>query len=277
MWTKLSDEDEAKQNEKWKNTTKMQLPFRYEKLNYNYSSDKSKFLSNDYFESYSSKELVAKPVEGKIYVPPLVLESKISELENTLTEERIFMDLEHSVFSTVFKNSDFSKSSKASKSDAISDLFNESEGELDDYVGQFDFNAKLPDHSQFVINSFGLSSMYEKGQTSTNANKPVSVNSKSAKGKKKKSRHSKKHNTTGKPKKKQPLKTHSSNSIDSNVSDVRKKRTGVESAWLPKQKFEETAKSFSDSTSSYSITIKQTRLQSHNFLSLLSHSRKIYK
>ncbi|KAI3771355.1 hypothetical protein L6452_02518 [Arctium lappa] len=62
-WTKLSEEDEAKEFEKRKNTAKVQLPFRYERLNNSYSSDNSKFLSNDYFESYSLKEMEAKPIE----------------------------------------------------------------------------------------------------------------------------------------------------------------------------------------------------------------------
>ncbi|KAI3685153.1 hypothetical protein L6452_34388 [Arctium lappa] len=62
-WTKLSKEDEAKENVKRQNTTKVQLPFRYERLNSSYSSDKSKFLSDDYFESYSSKELETKSIE----------------------------------------------------------------------------------------------------------------------------------------------------------------------------------------------------------------------
>ncbi|KAI3746570.1 hypothetical protein L6452_09004 [Arctium lappa] len=252
-WTKLSEEDEAKEKEKRKNTTKMQLPFCYEKLNYSYSSDKSKFLSNDYFESYSSKELESKSIEGKVYVHPLVLESKISELENALAEERILIHLEQIVFSTMLKNSVISKNSKASKSNDISDLLDEefdflnSEGDLDDCVGQFDFNAKLPDHSQFIINSFGLPSVYEKGETSTKFDEPVSVNTTNARGKKKKSRHSQKQKTTGKPKKKKSFKSHSSNSKFSKFSDVRKRKYGVKSEWLPKKKIDENAKSYSDS------------------------------
>ncbi|KAI3771511.1 hypothetical protein L6452_02676 [Arctium lappa] len=152
FWTSLSKEDKAKEFAKIKSITKVQLPFRYERLNNSYSSDKSKSLSNDYFESYSVKELEAKPIEGRLYVPPLVLESKISELENTLTEERILIDLEQTVFSTMFKYTEFSKFSKALKSnDRSGSLDNElgflnSEGVLDDSVAQFDFNTKLPNH-----------------------------------------------------------------------------------------------------------------------------------
>ncbi|KAI3707697.1 hypothetical protein L6452_26326 [Arctium lappa] len=110
----------------------------------------------------------AKPTEGKIYVPPLILESKISELENTLEEERILIGLEQMVFSTVFINTDFFKTSKAPITNDDDVLFDEefdflnSNGCFDKYVEQFDFNAKLPDNSQFIVNSNGLPSVYEK-------------------------------------------------------------------------------------------------------------------
>ncbi|KAI3669450.1 hypothetical protein L6452_40685 [Arctium lappa] len=192
-WTKLYKEDEAKELEKTKNTTKIQLSFRY--------------------ESYSSKELEAKPIEGKVYVSPLVLESKISELENTLTEERILIDLEQTMFFTVLKIFDFSNVSKASNFDDMSSLLNDGfdflnyDGDLDECMAQFDFNSKLPDHSSFVINSFGLPSAYENGETSTKVDKSVPVKTKVAKGKKKKSGHSQK-----------PI-----------ITDVKKKRHGVKS------------------------------------------------
>ncbi|KAI3677810.1 hypothetical protein L6452_37080 [Arctium lappa] len=201
----------------------------------------------------------AKPIEGKLYIPPLVLESNISELEKTLAEERILIDLEQTVFSTVFKYIDFSKSSKASKSDNMSGLFDDefdflnSDGDLDECVAQFDFNAKLPGHSQFVINSFGLSSVYEKGETSTKVDKSVPVKTKVAKGKKKKFGHSQKQTTTCKPKKRHSLDSHSSNFKMSNVSYMRKKKNGVKSTWLPKKKVDEIAKSFSDSSCNRNI------------------------
>ncbi|KAI3720022.1 hypothetical protein L6452_20929 [Arctium lappa] len=251
FWTSLSEKDKAKEYDKRKNTTKVQLPFRYEKLNNSYRSNKSKFLSNDYFESYSVKELEAKPIEGKLYVPPLVLESKISELENTLTDERILMDLEQTVFSTVFKNSNFPKLSKALNSDDRSgSLDNElnflnSEGVLNKFVSQLDFSSKLPHHSSCVVNSFGLPSVHEKGETSTKVDKSVSVKSKKAKGKQQKSQLSQKPIHTGKPKKMHSLNSHHSNSKVSNVSDLRKQRVGVKTAWIPKQKIDEKAKSSS--------------------------------
>ncbi|KAI3707110.1 hypothetical protein L6452_25335 [Arctium lappa] len=216
FWTSLSEKDKAKEYDKRKNTTKVQLPFRYEKLNNSYHSNKSKFLSNDYFESYSVKELEAKPIEGKLYVPPLVLESKISELENTLTDERILMDLEQTVFSTVFKNSSFPKLSKALN--------------LDDRSGSLDNELNF-------LNS--------ESETSTKVDKSVAVKSKKAKGKKQKSQLSQKPILTGKPKKKHSLNSHQFNSKVSNVSDLRKQRVGVKTAWIPKQKIVEKAKSSS--------------------------------
>ncbi|KAI3672551.1 hypothetical protein L6452_38641 [Arctium lappa] len=229
FWTSLSEKDKAKEYDKRKNTTKVQLPFRYEKLNNSYRSSKSKFLSNDYFESYSVKELEAKPIEGKLYVPPLVLESKISELENTLIEERILMDLEQTVFSTVFKTSNFPKISKALNSDdrsgSLDNEFNflNSEGILNDCVSQFDFSSKLLDHSSCVVNSFGLPSVFDQVETSTKVDKSVSVKSKKAKGKKQKSQLSQK-----------PI-----------LTDLKKQRVGVKTAWIPKQKLDEKAKSSS--------------------------------
>ncbi|KAI3672582.1 hypothetical protein L6452_38675 [Arctium lappa] len=209
------DEEEAKEYEKRKNKTKMQLPFHYEKLNSSYSSKQSKFLSNDYFQSYSTKEMEAKPIEGNFYVPPLILESKISELENTLEEERILTGLEQMVFSTVFVNTDFSKSSKVSKSNDVNGMLDEEFDFLnsvdcfDECVDQFDFNAKLPDHSQFIVNSKGLPSVFEKGESSTKVDKPVCVSTK-------------------------------------HVKDVKKKRPEVKSEWRPKQKVDDTTKSCSD-------------------------------
>ncbi|KAI3758991.1 hypothetical protein L6452_06564 [Arctium lappa] len=150
FWTSLSEKDKAMEYDKRKNTAKVQLPFRYEKLNNSYSSNKSKFLSNDYFESYSVKEFEAKPIE-------------------------------------VFKNTIFPKFSKALNSNDRSgslenDLnFLNSDGILKDCVAQFDFTSKLPDHSSCVVNSFGLPSVFEKGETSTKVDKSVYVKSKNAK------------------------------------------------------------------------------------------------
>ncbi|KAI3715716.1 hypothetical protein L6452_22702 [Arctium lappa] len=251
FWTSLSEKDKAKEYDKRKNTTKVQLPFRYEKLNNSYRSNISKFLSNDYFESYSVKELEAKPIEGKLYVPPLVLESKISELENTFSDERMLMDLEQTVFSTVFRNSNFPKLSKALNLDDRSGSLNNelnflnSKGVLNKCVSQFDFSSELPDHSSCVVNSFGLPSVHEKGETSTKVDKSVSVKSKKAKGKKQKSHLSQKPILTGKPKKKHSHISHHSNSKVSNVSDLIKQRVGVKTAWIPKQKIDDKAKSSS--------------------------------
>ncbi|KAI3770986.1 hypothetical protein L6452_02135 [Arctium lappa] len=158
----------------------------------------------------------AKPIEGEIYVPPLILESKISELENTLEEERILIGLEQMVFSTVFINTDFSNTSKASISNDDDVLFDEefdslnSDGCFDKYVKNFDCNAKLPDHSQFIVNFNGLPSVYEKGESSTKVDKKVSVSTYYAK-------------------------------------DLKKRKPEMKPEWRPKKKIDEATKSFFDS------------------------------
>ncbi|KAI3758120.1 hypothetical protein L6452_05670 [Arctium lappa] len=130
--TKLSEEVEAKETENRKNVKKMQLPFNYAKLNDSYLSKTPKVLSNDYFASYSVSEMKAKPAIAKVYVPPLILESKIVELENVLSDEKLLVDIQQSVFYTVLKNTVFqstsTKCSKVSKapqtsSDNFDDLF----------------------------------------------------------------------------------------------------------------------------------------------------------
>ncbi|KAI3770014.1 hypothetical protein L6452_01133 [Arctium lappa] len=107
---------------------------------------------------------------------------------------------------------------------------------------------KNPHHLKKVISEvpalydFGV---FDKGETSTKVDKSVSVKSKKAKGKKQKSHFSQKPIPTGKPRKKHSLNSHHSNSKVSNVSDLRKQRVGVKTAWIPKQKIDEIAKSSS--------------------------------
>ncbi|KAI3707103.1 hypothetical protein L6452_25322 [Arctium lappa] len=62
-WTKLSEEDEAKKIEKHLISSKVHLPFYYAKLNNSYDKKpvKKKTLSDDFFLSYSEKEMEAKP------------------------------------------------------------------------------------------------------------------------------------------------------------------------------------------------------------------------
>ncbi|KAI3730157.1 hypothetical protein L6452_18833 [Arctium lappa] len=249
FWTGLSKEDEAKETEKRKKSSKVHLPFRYAKLNNSYNDDpiyQKKSLSNDFFQSYSVKEMEAKPIKGKIYVPPLILESKISELETSLADERLLIDIEQKVFSTVLKNTVLSKASKSNDMFGSTERgfdFLNSDGVLDDCFDQFDFNAKLPNHSSFVVNSFGKTSMLEKVAKSTKVDKSVSVKTKNAKGKKK-SQHLQKPITTGNPKKMHSVVSQRSNSQVSNVSDLSKKSIGVKSQWQPKQEIDKTDKSF---------------------------------
>ncbi|KAI3735243.1 hypothetical protein L6452_14735 [Arctium lappa] len=251
--TGLSKEDEAKETEKRKKSSKVHLPFYYAKLNNSYNDDpkyQKKSLSNDFFQSYSVKEMEAKPIKGKIYVPPLILESKISEFETSLADERFLIDIEQKVFSIVLKSYVLSKSSKASKSDDMLgstdggyDFLN-SDGGLNDCFDQFDFNAKLPNHSSFVVKSLRKTSMFVKGAKSTKVGNSVSVKTKNAKGKKNQSQRLQKPITTGIPKKKHSFVAQKSNSQVSNVSDPSKQRLGVKSQWQPKQEIDKTDKSF---------------------------------
>ncbi|KAI3772086.1 hypothetical protein L6452_03260 [Arctium lappa] len=188
--TKLPEEVEAKETENRKNVKKMKLPFNYAKLNDSYLSDTPKVLSNDYFASYSVSEMEAKPSIAKVYVPPLVLESKIVELENVLFDEKLLVDIQQSVYSTVLKNTVFqSKSTKCStvsktpqtSSENFDDLFvstndflNSDDGCIEE-IDMFDFNALLPDHSTCLINEKVLPSGFNIGESSTKVGESVSV------------------------------------------------------------------------------------------------------
>ncbi|KAI3734336.1 hypothetical protein L6452_13802 [Arctium lappa] len=221
------DEVEAKETANRKNVKKMQLPFRYEKLNDSYLSETPKVLSNDYFASYSVSEMEAKPATAKVYVPPLILESKIIELENVLFEERILVDIEQSIFSTVLKNTVFqNKSTKCSNfskapqtsTDNFDDLFasandfiNSDDGCVEE-IDMFDFNASLPDHSTFVINGEALPSVYEKGESSTKVGESISVNA------------------------------------DYYAQDLRKERLEARTEWRPKRKIDDKAESIPDNS-----------------------------
>ncbi|KAI3672704.1 hypothetical protein L6452_38801 [Arctium lappa] len=211
--TKSFNEVEAKEDEKRKNLKKMQLSFCYQKLNDSYLSEKPKVLSNNYFASYSITEMEAKPIKAKIYVPPLILESKIIKLENVLTDERILVDIEQNVFSTVLKNTDLkvesqkcSTSSKALHTSEVdlddlftfaNDFLNSDEGYVDE-IDLFDYNATLPGHSTFVINGEALTSVHEIGESSIKVGESVSMNvDYYAKAKKQKKWHSQKQTNTG--------------------------------------------------------------------------------
>ncbi|KAI3729597.1 hypothetical protein L6452_18258 [Arctium lappa] len=137
--TKLSDEDEAKETENRKNKKKMQLSFNYVKLNDSYLSETPKVLSKDYFVSYSASEMKAKPAIAKVYVPTSILESKIVELENVLSDEKLLVEIEQNVFSTVIKNT------------SANDSFNSDNGSMEE-SDMFDVHSKLSDHSTCLEN-----------------------------------------------------------------------------------------------------------------------------
>ncbi|KAI3692748.1 hypothetical protein L6452_32570 [Arctium lappa] len=193
-----------------------EVPALYDILSMNYDKkpEKKKTLSDDFFLSYSEKEMEAKPTQGKLYVPPLVLESKISELENSLSDDRLLINIEQNIFTTVFTNSVLSKASNSENMVSSSNQgfeFLNSNGGLDDCLEQFDFNAKLPNHSSFLKKSVGSTSKPVNSAKSTRVDNSVSVKAKNAKGKK-----------------------HSQKSIN---TDMTKK-------WQPKRKLDKTFKSF---------------------------------
>ncbi|KAI3692375.1 hypothetical protein L6452_32189 [Arctium lappa] len=211
--TKLPEEVDARETENRKNIKKMQLPFNYAKLNDSYLSETSKVLSNDYFTSYSVSEMEEKPTVAKVYVPPLILESKIVELENVLSDERLLIDIEQ-----------ISKAPQTS-TDNFDDLFasandflNSDDGCIDE-IDMFDFNTPLPDHSTFLINGKVLPSVFKTGESSTKVGEsstkvgePVSV------------------------------------TADYYSKDLRKIRSEARSEWRPKRKNDETAESISDNS-----------------------------
>ncbi|KAI3746674.1 hypothetical protein L6452_09113 [Arctium lappa] len=204
FWTKLSEEDEANETEKRLKSSKVHLPFYYAKMNNSYNENpiyqKKKTLSSDFFQSYSEKEVEAKPIQAS-------------------NSEDMFG----------FTNKGF-------------DFLN-SNGGLDDCSNQFDFNAKLPNHSSFVKKSLGKTSMPVNSAKSTKVDNSVSVKAKNSKGKIT-SKHSQKPNTTGNPKKKHSFVAQKSNSRVSHVSDLSKHRPEVKSLWQPKQKLDKTVKLF---------------------------------
>ncbi|KAI3678149.1 hypothetical protein L6452_37430 [Arctium lappa] len=250
FWTRLSEKDEADETEKHLKSSKVHLPFYYAKMNNSYNENpiyqKNKSLSNDFFQSYSEKEMEAKPIQGKLYVPPLVLESKISELENSLSDERLLMNIEQKVFSIVLKNYVLSNASNSEDMFGSSNKgfdFLNSNGGSGGCFEQFDFNSKLPNHSSFVQKIFGKTSMPVNSAKLTKVDNSISVKAKIAKGKII-SKHSQKLNTTIHSKKKHSFVDQKSNSRVSHVSDLSKQRPEVKSLWQPKQKLDKTVKSF---------------------------------
>ncbi|KAI3733787.1 hypothetical protein L6452_13243 [Arctium lappa] len=246
FWTKLSKEDEANETEKRMKSAKVHLPFYYAKLNNSYDENpiykKKEPISSVFFPSYSVKEMEAKPIKGKLYVPPLVLERKISELETSLSDERLMINIEQSIFTTVFSNSVLSK---ASNSNDLSGSSNKSldflnfDGSSDDGSNLIDFNTQLPNHSSFVKKTLRKTSKPVNSAKSTKAfvDKSVSVNAKSAKGKKI-SQHSQKPTTAGNSKKKHSFVAPRSNSPALHVSDLRNQRPEANSLWQPKRKLD---------------------------------------
>ncbi|KAI3697849.1 hypothetical protein L6452_30947 [Arctium lappa] len=248
----------------------MQLPFNYAKLNDSYLSETPKVLSNDYFASYSVSEMKAKPAIAKVYVPPLILESKIIELENDLSDEKLLVDIEQSVFSTVLKNTVLQfKSTKCStvskapqtSTDNFDDLFEyandflNSDGGCIEEIDMFDFNASLPDHSTCLTNEKVLPSVLKTVKSLTKVDESVSVTADYySQGKKHKKQRLQKQKHTGTQKKIQSQKSAFPNKSTSYVSDISKKRLKARAEWRPKRKGDEKAESVYDNSCNRSVS-----------------------
>ncbi|KAI3758565.1 hypothetical protein L6452_06132 [Arctium lappa] len=260
--SEFEDEDEAKETENRKNKKKMQLPFNYVKLNDSYLSETPKVLSKDYFVSYSASEMKAKPAIAKVYVPTSILESKIVELENVLSDEKLLVDIEQNVFSTVIKNTVFqeksTKCSTVSKAPQIfsdnsddlfesaNDSFNSDDGSMED-SDIFDIHSKLPDHSTCLENDKVLPSGVRNDKVSVTVDYY-------ANGKKHKKQRLQKQKYIGTQKKPQSQKSIFPNKSTSYVSDLRKKKLKAQSKWRPKQKDAEIAESVTDNSCTKSVS-----------------------
>ncbi|KAI3729937.1 hypothetical protein L6452_18610 [Arctium lappa] len=187
-----------------------------------FTSDKS-----ESGRAYENNSTDSDKSSCKLFMSDIFPDLKPSDFEQTQSQKQ---------FSKEFNDFMFPNASKAPLSDD-DDLFDDgvdflkSDGCFDKCVEQFDFNAKLPDHSKFVVNSKELPSVFEKGESSTKVDKSVRVSTFYAKGKRGKNRHSQKWTNTGKSRKKQSQKSHSSNMNNSYVSYMRKKISEGKLEW----------------------------------------------
>ncbi|KAI3672749.1 hypothetical protein L6452_38847 [Arctium lappa] len=110
-----------------------------------------------------------------------------------------------------FKFPNSSKAQQFDDDDIFEDVtdFLNADGCFDERIDKFDFNAKLPDHTSFVINNDSLPSVFEKGETSTKVDESISVSTYYSK-------------------------------------ELRRKKSEARVEWGPKRKVEESMKSFSD-------------------------------
>ncbi|KAI3745964.1 hypothetical protein L6452_08379 [Arctium lappa] len=247
--TKLPEEVEVQETENRKNIKKMQLPFNYGKLNDSYLKETPKVLSNDYFVSYSVSEMKAKHVVEKVYVPPLILESIIVELENALSDEKILVDIEQ-----IFHRLSTSSDSFDDLFESANDFLNSDEGCIEE-IDLFDFNAKLPDHSTCLKTEKVLPSVSKMAKSSTKVGESVSVTANYySQGKKHKKQRLQKQKYNGTQKKTQSQKSAFPNKSTSFVSDINKKSLNAQTKWRPKQKDPEIAESVTDNTCTRSVS-----------------------
>ncbi|KAI3665587.1 hypothetical protein L6452_44214 [Arctium lappa] len=229
-----------------------------------------KVLSNDYFVSYSASEMKAKPAIAKVYVPTSILESKIVELENVLSDEKLLGDIQKIVFSTVLKNTVFqvksTKCSTVSKApqtfsdnsddlfESANDSFNSDDGSMEE-SDVFDIHSKLPDHSTCLEKGKVLPSGVNTVESSTKVGKSVSVTADYyVHGKKHKKQRLQKQKYTGTRKKTQFQKSAFPNKSMSYVSDLKKKKSKTQFECRPKRRDDEIVESVSDNTCNKSVS-----------------------
>ena len=144
----------------------MQQSLDYEKLNASYKT-REITLSDDYFQSYSNQGLEAKPSSSnnRIYVPTLILEERISELETNLkTKYKSFdderdrylkkiKDLEQQVSDKSIQNvCQKVLSSNVVNSSSVSTI-STSEQKFDNLMNSDDYSNEKDDQSKFTNKS----------------------------------------------------------------------------------------------------------------------------
>ncbi|KAI3736237.1 hypothetical protein L6452_15775 [Arctium lappa] len=216
------------------------------------------------YDFLACAEMKAKPAIAKVYVPTSILESKIVELENVLSDEKLLSDIQQIVFSTVLKNTVFqskytkcSTVSKVSQSssdnsddlfESANDSFNSDDGSMEEF-DMFDIHSKLPDHSTCLKNDKVLPSAVHIGETSTKVGDLVSVTvNYYAHGKKHKKQRLQKQKYTGIHQKTQSRKSAFLNKSISYVSDLKKKKSKAQSEWRPKRRDDEIVESVTDNS-----------------------------
>ncbi|KAI3759394.1 hypothetical protein L6452_07171 [Arctium lappa] len=284
QWTRPTKEEDLEDKLRRENfvLTKQTVPFVYDSLNATYYDDKPRSLSNDYFHSYSQAELDAntvkteeEPLAHKVYVPTLILEKKLVQLEESFALERENFQKEKQVLLSqieclrkepqVFESDQCSDCKNASAYDLLStnssavlksssdkvlsdeelefSAFLNSEVCLDSDLSQFDFNPSLPSHVDFINESCEPPVKFYMGECSTSAPQKPSVNNSSKSSKSKSKTRSQKKKKTGRSQRSQSSVFKSSDYGFNDISDTFGRRKEVKYAWVAKKSKESTTTS----------------------------------